>query len=126
MKKEKLLSPRMNALWFSYVAIFMFSLAPGFGFKPNLIQILSVSTGWIVFVNGWALYNDRPIMDERKQGLATEAMAWAFVTMALMTVISGSTGIEVDVGLLRDTAEMGLWTWLIVFSTKNLWQRYGG
>lgn len=125
MNREKILPARMNALWFTYVAIFMFSLLPGFGYTPSLVQILSVSASWVVIVNLYAFYQEKPIMDERKQRLATEAMAWAFVAIALITIVSGSTETAITEELLRNTAEMGLWTWLMAFSFKNLYQRYG-
>ena len=126
MDKEKLLPARMNAFWFTYVAIFLFALMPNFGLNLGLLQILLVSGIWIVFVNTWALYNEKPIMDERKQNLVTEGMAWAFVVVSLLLIPMVTTGVEIDAGLVRDTASMGLWTFLIYFSVKSLWQKYGG
>jgi hypothetical protein len=123
--REKLLPPLMNALWFTYVALFLFTLLPNFGPELNLLQIAGVSLAWIAAVNLWAVYSQKPVMDERKQDLAAEAMAWSFVSVSILLVAAGTTGVEIDGGLIRSTAEMGLWTWLMVFSLKNLYQRYG-
>jgi hypothetical protein len=116
----------MNALWFTYVSIFLFALVPNFGPELELLQIFSVSAGLLVLVNLWSLYNETPIMDERKQNLATEAMAWGFVVVSLLLVPMATTGVEIDAELVRGTAEMGLWSFLIYFSLKSLWQKYGG
>lgn len=124
--REKMLPARMNALWFTYLAIFLFALLPQFGPELNILQIFSVSAGYVVLVNLWAMYNERPVMDERKQEVATEGMAWAFVAVSLLLIPMASTGVEIDAELVRDTAEMGLWTFLIYFSLKTLWQKYGG
>lgn len=115
----------MNALWFTYVALFLSALLPNFGPEPDLFQIFSGSAGFVVLVNLWAVYREKPIIDERKEKLVTEAMAWAFVTVSLLLVAAGTTSVELTRELILDTAEMGLWTWLMVFSFKNLYQRYG-
>lgn len=125
MNTEKFLPPRMNALFFTYIALFSFALLPGFGPELSFLQIIGVSALGLLLVNFWALYKEKPIMDERKQVLVTEAMAWAFVVVSLLLIPAGTTGIELDADLIRGTAEMGLWTWLIVFSVKNLYQKYG-
>lgn len=124
--KEKLLPVRMNALWFTYVALFLFALLPNFGPELDFLQIFSASTVFVLLVNLWSLYTERPVIDERKQEVMTEAMAWAFVVVSLLLIPAGTTGVELNSDLIRDTAEMGLWTWVIVFSVKNLWQEYGG
>lgn len=125
MNLEKLLPLRMNAFWFTYISIFSFALLPNFGIELTLLQITLVSTLGVLAVNLWGLYNEKPIIDERKQEIVTEAMSWAFIAVSLLLITSGTTGIQVTQDLLRDTAEMGLWTWIIVFSVKNLYQRYG-
>ena len=125
MKSGKVLPLRMSMLWFTYVAIFLFALMPNFGVELSLVQIIAGSTVWTVLVNFWAFYKDKPVMDERKQELATEAMAWGFIVVSLLLIPAGTTGVELDAELIRNTAEMGLWTWLIVFSVKNLYQKYG-
>lgn len=125
MNLEKLLPARMNALWFTYVAIFLFALLPNFGPELSLFQIFGVSAAWLVIVNLWSMYNRKPVMDERKQRVATEGMAWAFVAVSLLLVPMGTTGVEIDAELVRSNAEMGLWTFLVYFSLKGLWQKYG-
>lgn len=126
MNMEKLLPVRMNAFWFTYIAVFSFALLPNFGPELGFLQIAGVSFSGVLIVNLWALYNEKPIMDERKQGLVTEGMAWAFVVTSLLIISLAEIGTEVNADLLQDIAEMGLWTWLIVFSMKNLYHKYGG
>lgn len=126
MNREDLLPARMNAFWFTYVAIFLFALLPNFGVELGFFQIIAGSGIWLVLVNLWSIYNERPIMDERKQRLVTDGMAWAFVVVSLLLIPMGTTGVEIDADLVRNTASMGLWTWLIYFSVKNLMQKYGG
>ena len=126
IEREEFLTARMNALWFTYVAIFLYALLPNFGPVLSFLQIAGISLTWVLLVNLWAFYNEKPIMDERKQEVATDAMAWGFAVVSILLVSAGSTGIEVTENLLREISEMGLWTWIIVFSVRNLYQRYGG
>lgn len=120
------LPARMNAFWFTYVAIFLFALLPNFGLKLDFFQIITGSGTWVIFVNLWSIYNKKPIMDERKQRLVTSGMAWAFVVVSILLIPMATTGVEVNAEIVRGTAEMGLWTWLIYFSVKNLMHKYGG
>lgn len=126
MKRDDLLPARMNALWFTYMAIFLFALLPNFGPELNMVQIFGISAAWLAVVNLWSVYSEKPVIDERKQRLATNGMAWAFVTVSLILISSGTAGVEIDGELLRNTAEMGLWTWITYFSLRNLWQLYRG
>lgn len=126
MNKKDLLPARMNALWFTYVALFLSALLPNFGPELSLLQIFSSSAVFLVLVNLWSVYREEPIIDERKEELVTEAMAWGFVTVSLLLIAAGTTDVELTRQLILDTAEMGLWTWLMVFSFKKLYQRYGG
>lgn len=123
--KENLLPLRMNALWFTYVAIFLYALLPNFGPVLSFLEIAGVSLTWVFLVNAWSIYNDKPIMDERKQKIATNAMAWAFVVVSLLLISAGSIGVDINEELIREITEMGLWAWLIVFSVRNLYQMYG-
>ena len=126
MSRENILPLRMNALWFTYIALFLFALLPNWGIELGTWEIFGYSTLATVIVNLWAIYRDKPIMDERKQRLVTEGMAWAFVVVSLALIPAGTTGVELDTDLIRDTASLGLWTWLMVFSVKNLYQKYRG
>ncbi|WP_414836976.1 hypothetical protein [Candidatus Nanohalococcus occultus] len=126
MRRADFLPARMNALWFTYVALFLFSLMPNWGLYLDMFEIAAVSGFWLVLVNLWSWYSGRPIIDERKQQIATEAMAWGFVVVSLALIPAGTTGIELNPDLIRSTAELGLWAWLIVFSLKNLVQLRGG
>mgnify|MGYP000515192147 CR=1 FL=1 len=56
MNNDNFLTPRMNALWFTYVAIFLFALMPNFGIYLELWQILGFSAAWMILVNLWKAY----------------------------------------------------------------------
>jgi hypothetical protein len=123
--RENFVSARMNALWFTYIALFLFSLLPNWDVYLGFLQIIGISTGLTVLLNFWNFYRDDNLFDERKKEVVTNGMAWAFVVVSLLMIPMGTTGVEVDADLVRDTAEMGLWTWLIYFSVSNLYHKYG-
>jgi hypothetical protein len=126
MNKDNLLPARMNALFFTYVTIFLFAFVPTFGPELGFYQVFAGSAVFTVLVNLWALYNDKPIIDERKQILVTNGMAWAFVTVSLALVAAGTTGIEISLEFLRDVSELGLWTFITYLSLNMLYQGFGG
>jgi len=126
MDRDNLLPRRMNALFFTYTAIFLFAFAPNLGPELGLYQVFAGSTAFTILVNLWALYNEKPIMDERKQMIATNGMAWAFVTVSLALVLAGTTGIEINLGFIRNTSELGLWTFIMYLSLSILYQQFGG
>ncbi|MFB6214208.1 MAG: hypothetical protein ABEJ07_06660 [Candidatus Nanohaloarchaea archaeon] len=123
--REKLVSARMNALWFTYIALFLFSLMPNWDIYLNFVQIFGISTGFTVLLNIWNWHRDDGIFDERKKKVATNGMAWAFVVVTLLMIPMGTTGVEIDAKLVRETALMGLWSWMTYFSLENLYHRYG-
>ncbi|MFB6158965.1 MAG: hypothetical protein ABEJ72_03600 [Candidatus Aenigmatarchaeota archaeon] len=123
--REKLVSARMNALWFTYIALFLFSLMPNWEIYLNFVEIIGISTGLTVLLNLWSFYRDENLFDERKKKVVTNGMAWAFVVVSLLMIPMGTTGVEIDANLVRETAIMGLWTWLIYFSVSNLYHKYG-
>jgi len=126
MDKEKMLPLRMSALWFTYIAIFLFAMLPNWNVELGLVEIFGYSALATVFVNFWKWFRDNPLMGERKQELVTESMAWGFVAVSLALIPAGTTGVELDTDLIRDTASLGLWVWLIVFSSKSLYQKHSG
>ena len=126
MNNDNFLTPRMNALWFTYVAIFLFALMPNFGIYLELWQILGFSAAWMILVNLWNISSSKTVMDERKQQIATNGMAWAFVTTSLALVAAGTTNIETNLEFLRDVSEFGLWTFIMYLSLNILYQEFGG
>ncbi|MFB6245708.1 MAG: hypothetical protein ABEJ03_05180 [Candidatus Nanohaloarchaea archaeon] len=123
--RENLVSARMNALWFTYIALFMFSLLPNWEIYLNFPQIVGISAGLTVLLNVWNLARDESLFDERKKKVVTNGMAWAFVVVSILMIPMGATGVEVDANLVRETAAMGLWTWLTYFSVSNVYHKYG-
>jgi hypothetical protein len=123
--REKLVSVRMNALWFTYIALFLFSLMPNWNVYLNFVEIIGISTGLTVLLNLWNIYSDENLFDERKKKVVTNGMAWAFVVVSLLMIPMGTTGVEIDANLVREIALMGLWTWLVYFSVSNLYHKYG-
>ena len=126
MDKDKLLQMRIDALFFTYTAIFLFAFLPNLGIELRFYQVFMGSAVFTVLVNLWALYNERPIIDERKQMIVTNGMAWAFVAVSLALVISGTIGIETDLELIRNISELGLWTFIMYLSLNVLYQQFGG
>jgi|APHM01.1.fsa_nt_gi hypothetical protein len=123
--KEKLVSARMNALWFTYLALFLFSLMPNWEIYLSTWEIIGVSTGLIILLNIWNLYRDKSLFDERKKKLNTNGMAWGFVVLSLALIPAGASLVDISKEIIRETASLGLWTWLIYFSLGNLHQKYG-
>jgi len=116
----------MNALFFTYTAVFLFAFLPNLGPELGLYQVFVSSVIFTVLVNLWAIYNEKPIMDERKQMIVTNGMAWAFVTVSLALVSAGTTGIEINLDLSRNVSELGLWTFIMYLSLSILYQQLGG
>ena len=124
--KEKLVSARMNALWFTYIALFLFSLLPNRDVYLNLVAIIGISAGFTALLNIWYIYLDTEIFDERKKEVITKGMAWAFVVLSIALITTVSTESDLTKEMIRETASLGLWTWLIYFSVSNLYYKYGG
>ncbi|WEL23143.1 hypothetical protein [Candidatus Nanohalovita haloferacivicina] len=116
----------MNALFFTYTAVFLFAFLPNFGLVLNFSQISAGSAVFTVIVNLWALYNEKPIMDERKREITTNGMAWAFVTVSLALIAAGTTSIEINLDFIRDVSELGLWTFIMYLSLSTLYHQFGG
>ena len=124
--QEKTLPTRMDALFFTYTAVFLFAFLPTFGVELGFSQVFAGSIVFTIVVNLWALFNERPIMDERKRRITTNGMAWAFVTVSLALVAAGTTGIEISLDFIRDVSELGLWTFIMYLSLSLLYQQFGG
>jgi DMSO/TMAO reductase YedYZ heme-binding membrane subunit len=123
--KEKIVSARMNALWFTYIALFLFSLLPNWDVYLNLLEIIGISAGFTAFLNLWYIYSDTELFDERKKEVVTNGMAWAFVVLSIALITTVSTETDLTKKMIRETASLGLWTWLIHFSVSNLYHKYG-
>ena len=78
-----------------------------------------------ILLNFWSLYRDDKLFDERKKKVVTNGMAWAFVVLSVALIHAGTTETELTKEMIRDTASLGLWTWLIYFSVSNLYHKYG-
>lgn len=116
----------MNALFFTYVAIFSFAFLPNLGLNLDFVQTTVASGIFVIIANLWNLYNDKPIIDERKQIIVTQSMAWAYVAVSLAVVTAGTTGIEINLDFLRDISSLGLWTFIMYLSVNMLYQQFGG
>lgn len=123
--RSSLVSARMNALWFTYVSLFLFSLMPNWGFYLGFFEIIGISTSLTVLLNIWSLYREEAIFDERKKKVVTSGMAWAFVVLSIALIPAGTTETQLTAEMIRETASLGLWTWLIYFSVSNLYHKYG-
>jgi len=123
--KEKIVSARMNALWFTYIALFLFSLLPNWDVYLNLVEIIGLSAGFTALLNIWYIYLDTELFDERKREVVTKGMAWAFVVLSIALITTVSTESDLTKEMIRETASLGLWTWIIYFSVSNLYHKYG-
>ncbi len=123
--REKLVSARMNALWFTYIALFLFSLVPNWEIYLSFVKIIGISTGLTVVLNLWNFYRDENLFDERKKKVVTNGMAWAFVVLSIALIVTVSTESDLTKEMIRETASLGLWTWLMYFSVSNLYHKYG-
>ena len=123
--REKLVGARMNALWFTYMSIFMFSFLPDHGIVLDFLEIMIASAALTVLLNAWNWYRGGSIFDERKKVVATRGMAWAFVVVTLLTIPIGATEVEISRDLMRETVSMGLWTFIIYYFVSNLHHKHG-
>mgnify|MGYP006934448704 FL=1 len=123
--KEKLVSARINALWFTYIALFLFSLMPNWDVYLNLVEIIGISAGFTALLNLFYIYLDTELFDERKKKVVTNGMAWAFVVLSIALITTVSIESDLTKEMIRKTASLGLWTWLTYFSVSNLYHKYG-
>ncbi len=115
----------MNALWFTYIALFLFSLMPNWDVYLNLVEIIGLSAGFTALLNLWYIYLDTELFDERKKVVVTNGMAWAFVVVSIALIATVSVESDLTKEMIRETASLGLWTWLIYFSVSNFYEKYG-
>jgi hypothetical protein len=123
--RDKLVGARMNALWFTYMSVLLFSFLPDYGIILGFFEIMFASATLTVLLNAWNWYKDDSIFDERKKVVATRGMAWAFVVVTLLTIPIGATEVDISKELVRNTVSMGIWTWIIYFSISNIYHKYG-
>lgn len=125
MDRGNILPARLNAMWFTYIAVFLFVVLPTLKIELGILEIFGYSLLGTFVVNLAIMYKNRLLMDEKDQRMSTEAMAWSFVAVSLALVSAGTTGIQLDIELIRDIASLGLWIYIIVFSLKSLYRQYG-
>ncbi|MFB6203528.1 MAG: hypothetical protein ABEK01_03480 [Candidatus Nanohaloarchaea archaeon] len=124
MEREDLVSPRMTGMWIAVTAVWLSMLNADYGLGLDLIQVLGGGVLFAAAVQLWDLRTGSPVMDERKKRLLTESMAWAFVVTSIGVLVASRMANE-PLDAMRDVLELGFWTWLVSFSGKSLWQRYG-
>lgn len=124
MNREDFLPARMSAMWFTVTAVWLSMINGDYSMGLELIHLFGGGLAVAVFVNLWSIRREQPVMDERKQRLVTNAMAWAFVVTAVGLLVASRIANE-PVDAMRDVLEFGFWTWLIVMAGTGLWQKYG-
>jgi hypothetical protein len=65
-------------------------------------------------------------MDERKQEILTNGMAWSYIAVTLSLVATVGTGIELDTAVIEGTIGLGIWTFILYLSLNLLYQQFGG
>ena len=98
-----------------------------FGDYGTELNILYITVGGVVvavIANLWNIYTVKngKMMDERKQKLVTEAMAWGFVTTVTAVILAAKTLENPGPEIFQDIVLIGVCTWLIAFIGKNIRQ----
>lgn len=115
----------MTAMWFTVTAIWLSMMNGDYSLGLELVHLFGGGLLVAVLVNLWSIRREQPVMDERKQRLVTNAMAWAFVVTAVGLLVASRMANQ-PIDAMKDLLEFGFWTWLIVLSGTMLWQKYGG
>ena len=124
MNREDLLPAHITGLWFM-IAAFLFGLLFGdYGTELNILYITVGGVVVAVIANLWNIYTVKngKMMDERKQKLVTEAMAWGFVTTVTAGILAAKTLKNPRPEIFQDIVLIGVCTWLIAFIGKNIRQ----
>ncbi|QKQ98535.1 hypothetical protein GKQ38_03340 [Candidatus Nanohaloarchaea archaeon] len=114
----------MTAMWFTVTAVWLSIMNGEHSLGLELVHLFGGSLLVAVLVNIWNIRREQPVMDERKQRLVTNAMAWAFVVIAVGLLVASKMANQ-PFDAMTDLLEFGFWTWLIVISGTMLWQKYG-
>ncbi|MFB6209822.1 MAG: hypothetical protein ABEJ56_06845 [Candidatus Nanohaloarchaea archaeon] len=129
MIKERidLLDFKMTAMWLTVVGVSLSILNSDSSLGLSLLHIAGISISVTIGVNLWNYYkNGKSIIDERKQKILTDAMAWGFMAALIASVLASeliSSPKPVD---FMNIARFGFWTWIATFSIKSLSHKWGG
>lgn len=123
MKTENRLSMRMNALIFAYFSAVSFAIDGFLG--QNLLYIFSLSALIVIGENMWSINREKPLIDQKKESILTEGMAWSYITTSLLTVIMLGTGESLTADSVTGILDFGIWTFVMYISLKLLYQHYG-
>jgi hypothetical protein len=124
MNKDDLLPMKMNALIFTYIAALPFVISQDF-IEISLLQIIGIGVLVVVLENLWNISRGTPVMDERKQEILTNGMAWSYIAVTLSLIATVGTGIELDTAVIEGTIEFGIWIFIICLSLNLLYQNFG-
>lgn len=125
MNKDDLLPVKMNALIFTYIAAAPFMISQSF-MEINLLQSTGVGLVAVVLENLWNIRRGTPVMDERKQEILTNGMAWSYIAVTLSLIATLGTGIELDTAAIEGTIGFGIWTFILYLSLNLLYQQFEG
>ena len=125
MNKDDLLPMKMNALIFTYIASLPFVISQNF-IEISLLQITGIGVLVVILENLWNISRGTPVMDERKQEILTNGMAWSYIAVTLSLVATVGTGIELDTAVIEGTIGFGIWTFILCLSLNLLYQQFGG
>lgn len=125
MNREDLLPAKMNALIFTYIAAAPFVISQNF-IDMSLLQIIGIGVLVVVLENLWNIRRGTPVMDERKQEILTNGMAWSYIAVTLSLVATVGTGIKLDTAVIEGTIGLGIWTFILYLSLNLFYQQFGG
>ncbi len=125
MNREDFLPMQMNVLIFTYIAALPFVISQNF-IEISLLQITGIGVLVVVLENLWNIRRGTPVMDERKQEILTNGMAWGYIAVTLSLITTLGTGIELDTAVIEGTIGLGIWTFILYLSLNLLYQQFGG
>lgn len=125
LRDKGLLPARMSAMWFTVTAVWLSIINGEYSPGLELAHLFGGGLLVAVLINVWNIRREQPLMDERKQRLVTNAMAWSFVVTAVGLLVASRMANE-PFNAMKDVLEFGFWILLLVMSGTVLWQKYGG
>lgn len=125
MNRDDLLPMQMNALIFTYIAAAPFVISQNF-IEISLLQIIGVGIVAVILENLWNIRRGTPVIDERKQEIITNGMAWSYIAVTLSLIATAGTGIEINNAVIEGTIGFGIWTFILYLSLNMLYQNFGG
>lgn len=115
----EILPIRMNMMWYTITSAWLFIFGDTFQINLDIYGIVTIPLLLVFIVNLWNNYRREPIMDERKQKLVTDGMAWGFISIILSAIIIDKIGIQSN---LKNLIQLGFWIWILYISSKTLYQ----